>query len=252
MFFILSKILAYFFRPVTWLVVLLVLALFHKNRWKRRRSLWLAFVVLLFFSNTLVVTKITGLWAVKPLPVTRKFDVGVVLGGSTVTYEEKYNRITYRGEIDRLLQAVELYNKGKIKKILVTGASGNLIYPHLKEAKILRSFLLNIGIPKRNILMDTLAENTHENAVYTKKILKQHPHIHSVLLITSSLHMRRAMACFRHEGIVIQPYATNLINSRVHLNVEYLFIPDMSNFLIWNGMIHEIIGYTVYKIMGYI
>ena len=250
MFFVISKILTYFFRPAIWLVILLALALFHKNPRKRKRSLWLGFLILLVFSNTFIVTKITGLWAVKPLPVTQVFDVGVVLGGSTVTYEKKYNRTTFKGNIDRLLQAVELYNEGKIKKILVTGASGNLIYPGLKEAKMLRSFLLNIGIPKQNILMDTLAEDTHENAVYTKKILQQHPRLHSVLLFTSSLHMRRAMACFRHEGISVQPYTTNLINSEVHLNVEYLLIPSISNFLIWNGMIHEIIGYGVYKNMG--
>jgi uncharacterized SAM-binding protein YcdF (DUF218 family) len=252
MFFILSKILTYLFRPVIWLVILLALALFHKSPRKRRRSLWLGFLILLLFSNTFIVTKITGLWAVEPKPVTQVFDVGVVLGGSTVTYEKKYNRATFKGNIDRLLQAVEMYNKGKIKKILITGASGNLIYPGLKEAKMLRSFLLNIGIPKRNILMDTLAENTHENAVYTKKILRQHPHIHSVLLFTSSMHMRRAMACFQHEGINAQPYATNLINSQTHWNVEYLFIPNISNFLIWDGMIHEITGYGVYRIMGYI
>ncbi len=252
MFFVISKILVYFFRPVIWMVALLALALFHKNVRKRKRSLWLGFLILLLFSNTFIVTKITRLWAVKPVPVTQVFDVGVVLGGSTVTYEKKYNRTTFKGNIDRLLQAVELYNEGKIKKILVTGASGNLIYPGLKEAKMLRSFLLNIGIPKQNILMDTLAENTHENAVYTKEILQQHPRLHSVLLFTSSLHMRRAMACFRHEGLKVQPYPTNLINSQTYWNVEYLLIPSISNFLIWNGMIHEIIGYGVYKIMGYI
>lgn len=252
MFFVISKVLTYFFRPAIWLVILLALALFHKSPRKRRRSLWLGFLILLLFSNTFIVTKITGLWAVEPEPVTQVFDVGVVLGGSTVTYEKKYNRTTFKGNIDRLLQAVELYNEGKIKKILITGASGSLIYPGLKEAKMLRSFLLNTGIPKRNILMDTLAENTHENAVYTKKILQQHPRLHSVLLFTSSLHMRRAMACFRREGIKVQPYPTNLINSQTHWNIEYMLIPSISNLLIWDGMIHEMVGYGAYKIMGYI
>ncbi len=252
MFFIISKILTYLFRPAIWLVILMAFALFHKNPRKRSRSLWLGFLILLIFSNTFIVTKLTGLWAVDPEPVTQTFDVGIVLGGSTVTYEKKYNRTTFKGNIDRLLQAVELYNLGKIKKILITGASGNLFYPHMKEAGMLNSFLLNIGIPKRNILIDTLAENTHENAVYAEKILQQHPNIHSVLLFTSSLHMRRAMACFRHEGIKAQPYPTNLINVQTHWNVEYLLIPNISNFLIWNGMIHEMLGYGVYKIMGYI
>jgi uncharacterized SAM-binding protein YcdF (DUF218 family) len=252
MFFILSKILAYLFRPVIWLVVLLVLALFHKKQQVRKRMLWAGFLILVLFTNTFLVTKITGLWAIQPKPVNKKFDVGIVLGGSTLTFEKKYNRVTYRGNIDRLLQAITLYRQGKIKKILVTGASGSIVYPHMKEAVLLYRFLRQVGIPDRNILMDTLAENTHENAVYSKIILQQHPKIHSVLLFTSSMHMRRALACFRHEGIDAEPFVTNLINTQTHWNIEYFLIPSASNFLIWNGMIHEMTGYATYKFMGYI
>ncbi len=252
MFFILSKILSYLFHPVVWLAILLALAIFHNKAKTRKRGLRAAFLILLIFSNTFIVNKIAGLWVVKPVPVTQKFDVGVVLGGSTATYEEKEHRVTYKGNIDRLLQAVEMYHRGKIKKILVTGAAGNLMYPHIKEAKLLRSFLLDIGIPKRDILMDTLAENTHQNAVYTKIILQRHPRIRSVLLFTSALHMRRAMACFRHEGLKVRPYPTNLLNTQTHWNVEYLFVPNAANFLIWNGMIHEMTGYVTYKFMGYL
>ncbi len=252
MFFVLSKIVSYFFHPLTWLVILLALALFHKNRRVRRRSLLTGFVILLVFSNTFFVNKIAGLWAIQPVPVNRKYDVGVVLGGSTATYEAKYHRVTFKGNIDRLLQAVEMYHRGKIKKILVTGAAGNLMYPHIKEAKLLRSFLLNIGIPQRDILMDTLAENTHQNAVYAKILLQRHRRVPSVLLFTSSMHMRRALACFRHEGIDAVPYATNLLNTETQWNVEYLLIPDAANFLVWNGLVHEMSGYVVYRIMGYI
>ncbi len=252
MFFVLSKILTYLFHPVVWLVILLTMALFHHNPLFREKSLRAAFLIAILFSNSLLVNKLASLWVIAPVPVSRPYDVGVVLGGSTATYDGKYHRVTYKGNIDRLLQAVTLYHQGKIKKILVTGASGNLIYPHLKEAKLMRSFLLEIGIPKRNILMDTLAENTHQNAVYTKLILQQHPRIRSVLLFTSALHMRRAMACFRHEGITAQPYVTNLLNTQTRWNVEYLLIPNAANFLVWNGMVHEMTGYLIYKMMGYI
>ncbi len=252
MFFILSKIVFYLFHPLLWLVVFVALALFHKNPKIKKRSLVTGFVVLVVFSNTFIVNKIAGLWAMQPVPVTQRFDVGVVLGGSTATYEAKYHRVTFKGNIDRLLQAVEMYHQGKIKKILVTGAAGNLLYPHIKEAKLLRSFLLNIGIPRRDILMDTLAENTHQNAVYSKVILQQHRHLRSVLLFTSSLHMRRALACFQHEGIRAQPYVTNLLNTPTQWNITYFLVPDAANFLVWNGMVHEIIGYVVYRLMGYI
>lgn len=252
MFFIVSKILAYLFHPLVWIVGLLAVAIFSRKAKTIRRCTVTAFVLLFLFSNTFLVNKLVSLWTIQPVPVHRKYDVGIVLGGSTATYDTKVHRVTYKGNIDRLLQAVEMYKQGKIKKIMVTGASGNLMYSQVKEGRLLHDFLVRIGIPEKDILTDTLAENTHENAVYAKKILRRHPRLHSVLLFTSSLHMRRALACFRHEGIKVTPYVTNLLNTDVQWNPEYFLIPDAANFLIWNGMVHEVFGYLVYRIVGYI
>ena len=252
MFFVISKILGYFVRPIIWIAILLAVAIFSKKKRIRRKGLITAFVILIVFSNSFLVTKITGLWAVRPVKIDSCYDVGIVLGGRTVTFDKKYNRRTYHGAIDRLLQAVNLYKKGRIKKILITGGAGNLIYSKVKEAKLMDSLLRNVKIPASDILIDTMAENTHQNAVYSKIILEKHPGLKKFLLITSSMQMRRAEACFEKEGIHVTPYPTSPINSDSPLNFEYLFIPQASNFMTWDGTIHEMVGYVVYKIMGYI
>ncbi|MBE0650392.1 MAG: YdcF family protein [Bacteroidales bacterium] len=252
MFFIISKILGYSVRPIIWIVILLAIAIFNKNKSTRRKSLIASFVILIVFSNSFIVTKVTGMWAVSPQKIDRDYDVGIVLGGRTVTFDQKYDRRTYHENVDRLLQAVELYEEGKIKKILITGGSANLIYKNVKEADLMDAFLKNIKIPSSDILIDTLAENTHQNALYSKRILEKYPNLKKYLLITSSIHMRRALGCFEKEGLKVTPYPTNLINSDGPYNFEYLFIPQSSNFLTWDGTIHEIIGFLVYKIMGYI
>ncbi len=252
MFFVISKLLGYFVRPIIWIVILLGIALFSKKMSARRKSLITAFVILIVFSNSFLVTKVTGLWAVNPVKIDRCYDVGIVLGGRTVTFDQKYNRRIYHETIDRLLQAVHLYEKGKIKKILVTGGAGNLIYKNVKEAKLMDSLLRTIKIPVSDILIDTLAENTHQNAVYSKRILNKYPGLKKILLITSSIQMRRAEGCFEKEGIHVTPYPTNLLNSDSPWNFEYLFVPNASNFLTWDATVHEMVGYVVYKIMGYI
>ncbi len=168
MFFVLSKILGYGVRPLVWVIVLLAIALFHKNSRTRKRSLVASFVILVVFSNSFLVTKITGLWAVNPQPIDSCYDVGIVLGGRTATLDAKYHRRTYHENVDRLLQAVELYEKGRIKKILITGGAANLIYRQVKEANLMDAFLKNIKIPASDILIDTLAENTHHNAENSK------------------------------------------------------------------------------------
>ena len=250
MFFILSKLLGYLFHPIFWIIIALLAALI-KRKW-RKKSLILAFILAIFFSNSFFVTKIVSTWAITPRALKEHFDVGIVLGGSTVTYNKKYNRVVYRGEIDRLLQAVLLYKKGDIKKILITGGSANIIYKSVKEAHLLNNLLINLGIPHNDIFIDTLAQNTYQNAYYSKQILKKYPQFNKLLLITSELHMRRALGCFKREGLKVTPYPTNLINSNNPLNFEYLFIPNASNFLIWDGFTHEVIGYLTYKIVGYI
>ncbi len=255
MFFIISKILSYFLSPLLWIIVLLVGALALKNDKKRKKILAFALITTLFFTNSFVLFWLINLWTVKPVydsDLKKTYDVGIVLGGNTITFDNDFNRQIYTGNIDRLLQAVSLYKKGKIKKILVTGASGDLIYRHHKEGKMMQDFLKSIGIPDTNILVDTLAENTHQNAVYVKKMLNGNLKNSKLLLITSSLHMRRARACFEHENMKVDIYATNPISTSVRWNFEFLFVPDPSNLLIWNGLIHESLGYLVYKIYGYI
>ena len=132
------------------------------------------------------------------------------------------------------------------------GAAGDLIYRNHKEANLMAAFLKSIGIPDTNILIDTMAENTHQNAVYVKQLLAKRDNHYRLLLITSSLHMRRARACFRHEGLNTTVYATNPMNEKIRWNFEFLFVPNASNLLIWNGMIHEMLGYFVYWLVGYI
>ena len=204
--------------PLLWIIFLLAWALKAKNPKKRNRLTLYSLITTILFTNSFVVFFLVNLWAVKPVyekNLKKTYDIGIVLGGNTITFDNQYRRQNYTGNIDRLLQAVSLYNKGKIKKILVTGASGDLVYREHKEAALMYSFLHSIGIPDSNILVDTLAENTHQNAVYVKKIIDNSCANSKLLLITSSLHMRRARACFEHENLNIDVFATNPINPEI-------------------------------------
>ncbi|MBN2638603.1 MAG: YdcF family protein [Bacteroidales bacterium] len=242
----------YLLFPIVWIIALLAIAIFSRNKNRRKRSLGVAFLLLIILSNSFIVNKIVSIWDINPVPIEEHYDVGIVLGGSTITFDKKYNRSIFHDNGDRLIQAVELYKKGTIKKILITGGSANLIYKDVKEAKLMNSFLRSIDIPASDILIDTLAENTHQNAVYSKEILQNYPQLNNYLLITSSMHMRRAVACFEEENVQVTPYPTNLLGSAGKSNLEYYLRPDVSNILIWNGMIHEMIGYVAYWIKGYI
>jgi len=152
---------------------------------------------------------------------------------------------------DRLLNTIELYKRGKIKNILITGASGSLT-SNMKESQLIKNFLLRIGIPKTKIIIEDKSMNTHENAIYCQKVINQlHPDNNvRCLAITSSYHMRRTIACFDKTNIKVDPYVkTPSVN---HFDLEKIIVPQSHILFKWKILLHEIIGYLTYKVMGYI
>ncbi len=255
MFFVVSKILGYFLSPVLWVFLLLLYGMFNRNRKRRKIALISSVVVLYLFSNSFIVGHLVKAWDVDGISYSQldaSYEVGIVLGGTTISYEKTIDRKIYHGNIDRLLQAVELYKSGRISKIMVTGGSGNLIYRDVNESALLHEFLKIIDVPEEDIIVEAFADNTHENAEFCKNILKQNDYGDKVLLITSSLHMRRAKACFDKEGLEVTAFSTNLISHDIRWNVEYLLLPDVINFKIWEAMMHETIGYMAYRMAGYV
>lgn len=255
MFFVVSKILGYLLSPVLWVLVLLLIGLVSRNATRKKRTLIASLILLYFFSNSFIVGQLVNIWSIdgkSNLEIDDCYDVGIVLGGTTISYEASIDRKIYHGNIDRLLQAVQLYKEGRIQKIMITGASGNLIYRDVKESLLLKEFLDLIEIPDRDVIVETEAENTYENARYCKQLLNDKYEDPSVLLFTSSMHMRRSLACFRKQGIRADSFSTNLISQSTRWNLEYLLLPDAVNLKIWEALTHEMMGYMVYKSAGYL
>ncbi|MCK5170902.1 MAG: YdcF family protein, partial [Bacteroidales bacterium] len=147
---------------------------------------------------------------------------------------------------------IDLYKKGIINKILISGGPGNLVFRDQYEAVLLKEFLLSIDIPEAHILVDSVSDNTHENAVFSANIIKQELNEGKYLLITSSIHMKRAKACFKKEGIIVDIYPTNKHAGPRRFQLDHLFLPDHINLLVWDKLIHEVLGYIVYDVIGYI
>jgi len=255
MFFIISKILSFLISPFTWIVVLVLLALFLRNKKWSRRCLIACVVVTLFFSNFFIADEAVRLWE---YPITQDkelasvYDVGIVLGGGMITIDKEFNRMTFRNNVDRILQAVSLYKSGKIKKMLISSGSGSLMFRDMLESSLLKRYLVSIGIPDTAMLIDSVSDNTYQNAVNTAQILKKENTHGKLLLITSSIHMRRAMACFKKAGLTVTPYSTNKQTGRRIFDFGHFFIPSIDAIDSWDKLIHEVAGYLMYKIAGYL
>ncbi len=234
----------------------MVIAYFVRKTKLSRNLLLISIIAFYFFSNRFICDEFVNRWEVdliKNSSTKFQFDVGIVLTGDILSYDYYFDRLVFREQADRLLQAIDLYRQGKIKKILLTGGSGQLVMRDQMEAAFMRNFALKIGIPENDILIDSSSDNTYQNAVFTKRLLnKCYPKPGKYLLITSAMHMRRSFSVFTKAGIDVVPYSTSKTTRLRIFNFDHLFLPHLNSFEHWSVLIHEWIGYLVYRMMGYL
>ncbi len=252
MFFFLSKTAAFLITPIVWIFGLMVYSLFSKIPDRKRKSLGTAVLLFYIFSNSFVLDEAMRAWEIPAVHADSLeiYDAGIVLGGM-IKYDKALDRTQYEQGSDRIIQAVELYKKGKIKTIFFTGGSGSIAYPDSKEAPYIKKFLLNMGIPDSCVLTESESKNTRENATFSKPILEKKFAAGKFLLITSAFHMRRSSACFNKIGIETAPFSVDRQSGSRKFELDHLFIPSADAFWHWSNLIHEWIGVLVYKIAGY-
>lgn len=215
---------------------------------------WTVIGLFVFFSNSVIFSLFCGLWEIPGTKISevKQHDVAIVLGGMS-DYNNDLEELTIYRQADRIFQAITLYRTGKVKKILISGDSGYITDRGLHEARQLKSVLMKWGFPEEDILTEETSKNTHENAVESVKLLKQHKELKSYLLVTSGTHMRRSLACFANEGLTCTPFSTDLITNRTgNFHWDQYIIPSLDNFSYWNKLIKEIVGYVAYSLAGYV
>ena len=206
--------------------------------------LWSLPVTTLYFGGQL-----ENRYAYQTAPTLPKADVIVVLGGNTqsnrANWFEPYNKATASDRLDR---AAEIYFAGRAPQILL---SGSALEGKTSEARIMARVMRQKGIPDTVLLLENDGRNTRENAVGTLEILKAHK-LQSVLLVTSALHMPRAMATFAAEGI--QAIAAGLPAQIVVPEDETIdpWIPHLRTLEGSRAIIKEYLGMFAYWLRGWI
>lgn len=72
------------------------------------------------------------------------------------------------------------------------------------------------------------------------------------LLVTSGYHMPRSMAVFKKVGYKnLTPYITNRVSGKRRFTFDHLLIPNVDALFSLNFLIHEWVGFVVYKLKGY-
>jgi uncharacterized SAM-binding protein YcdF (DUF218 family) len=106
---------------------------------------------------------------------------------------------------ERINHGIDLYRKGRVRKLIFTGGQGNSGEP--TESSAARRYALQRGIPAEDILIEEKSHNTYENILYAKQLADAQG-LRGVLIVSDPLHMKRAMAMARDLRLVADPSPT--------------------------------------------
>jgi uncharacterized SAM-binding protein YcdF (DUF218 family) len=243
--FILSKIVAFFLKPLNILMATGLYALFAKQERHKKTAFRICIIGLLLATNPWLVQQAARAWEigrVSPQDITTPYDYGILLGGYTqMTANTPPGQVSFFRS-DRLIGTLQLYHQGKIKKILLSGGSGSLLAKETPEAQLVRNYLLQLHIPDSVILVEDRSRNTRENALYSKALLDSLAGNPRCLLITSAWHLPRARRCFQLAGLPCDIYGTDFFSEQDNGNFFHFLEPDWKCLMKWDALIKEWIG----------
>ena len=107
---------------------------------------------------------------------------------------------------DRVVTGVELYQNGKVEKLLISGDHGQKEYD---EVNTIKEYLLSAGIPKEDIFLDHAGFDTYDSMYRAKEIFQ----IDSAIIVTQEFHLPRSVYIGKKLGLDVygmvadkQPY----------------------------------------------
>ncbi len=257
MFFLLSKTLYYLTTPAGWLFAILCYAVITKNRTHQRRATAIGLLAFCLLGNSFLANTFLNSWELpnRRLPTDTLARVGVVLtGGIThVGHAALAGQPLLASQGDRPAEALYLYRKGIIRTIIISGATNTLPMhgpPLQDEGQTVARFLQLAGVRPADIVLEGKSRNTHENAQFSGRVLRQRFHTDRCVLITSAVHMRRAEGCFRKQGIQVSPFSARFIGSDDGFSPADM-LPSEEALGNTGILLREVIGYLTYRLMGY-
>lgn len=179
------------------------------------------------FGKTIVVVALAALWTLatpwaadalryslernyppQPIEEIARADAIVVLGGGIRPPTGRNPYPDLGRAADRYWHAARLWRAGKAPEIVISGGGVAWIDARGSEADAASRFMTDLGVPANRTILESASANTRENAEQTATILRARG-AQRILLVTSALHMRRAISNFERIGLDVIPAPTD-------------------------------------------
>ncbi len=250
MFLYLGKILnALLLPPGLFILALLALVfLIRKSKKWLSLILWVMIVLIYLTSispiRVLLTSKLER--AYPPISSQEKPDAIIVLAAGTITgsLEVPSGESASPTTLKRLMYAYQLHRRSGADLILSGGFHSK---GGSSEAEVMRQELLRLGVAESKIIVEDKSRNTLENAQLCKEIAESRSY-KNIALVTSALHMPRAMMTFKSVGLKVTPAPTDYLGRPNRISLLN-FLPSAENLYAVEAALHEYFGFLYYWIV---
>jgi len=172
-----------------------------------------------------------------------KADAIVILGGGNLPDPD----IDWRNDDSLAVRAtrigfgLQLYRDGRAPVIVLSGGS--------REAAHMSTALIRQGVAADVLRTEESSRTTHENALYSASILKRE-NLHNILLVTSAMHMPRAVASFKEQRLAVVA-APTLDPAHQRQKTRSPWWPDNGALHLSRRCLREYFGLWGYKLLGW-
>jgi len=173
-------------------------------------------------------------------------DAIVVLGGGIRGYAgEGIPELDLNRAADREFYASLIYKAQKGGRIILSGGADPVQRTGV-SASAMKLFLINLGVPADSILVGTNSRNTLENRSEVAGIMDSIGG-HSIILVTSALHMQRAYWLFSRTALKVYPAPTDMEVVENPFSL-YRLIPDAEALENSTRAMRELLGLWAYRL----
>jgi SanA protein len=151
--------------------------------------LWFLLLLAVIFGLPRLITEVSALGKIKTVDTTQGARVAIVFGAG-LQRDGKPSPVLQA----RVSTAVNLYQEGKVEKLLMSGDNRFIDY---NEPGAMRAFAMEQGVPQEDIVLDFAGRRTYDTCYRAFHIFG----VKNAVLVTQRYHLPRALLTCNAIGI---------------------------------------------------
>ncbi len=239
----------YFINPFIYAFAISFIFLFFRNTHKKNLILIIGFFYLI--SSPLTYNLINRTWSIEDTKdFSSPYEIAVVSSGVVNhtwyrSTNRKYPGIEYvalNQNKERIFSGIHFLQSQMVKQVYF----GDLSVGSFSETEVVRNLVISQGIESDRFVVYGQVNSSRDEAEKFRAYFSDAPP-KRFLLITSEIHMRRALDAFHKQGLYPDTYSVNRTSRKVSLKT---FLPSHGGARVNKILFYEISGWLAYYFQG--